>query len=293
MTESEFLATYNIRHFERPSITTDIVLFTLDKTVHDIKQICINGLQVLLIQRNAHPYKDKWALPGGFCRPTETVSQTAKRELQEETGVSEIALKPVGTYSDTERDPRGWIISNAFMGLTPKNRCILRADTDAWDAAWFTIQDFNSTITETRTAECAIQTITHRFMLSNNEKNEMLHSTIIETRKIYPTHTEISFCIKNSDLAFDHGQIICETFLTLKETLKHDIRLLFDLFPPTFTIGELQKAYEVILNTKIQNFRRSIQNYVKETDITAEKSGYRPAKLYIKNTDFFIQSAYT
>lgn len=65
MTEQEYLAQYNINNFDRPSVTTDMILFTLDRTQKDIKKIDVNGLQVLLIRRNNHPDFGKWALPGG------------------------------------------------------------------------------------------------------------------------------------------------------------------------------------------------------------------------------------
>ena len=57
----------------------------------------MNALQILLIKRASHPFMNKWALPGGFCKPTETVYETAKRELFEETGVK-ISEKKVTFY---------------------------------------------------------------------------------------------------------------------------------------------------------------------------------------------------
>lgn len=285
MTEQEFLQNYDITQYDRPSVTTDVVLFALDKTTNDIRHIAINGLQILLIKRASHPYKDKWALPGGFCKPNESIYQTAKRELKEETNVNNIALKLIGTYSDRFRDPRGWIISNAFMGMTPKESCQLRADTDAWDAAWFTIQNYQALVHEKVKEDVIIQNIRHMFQLASDTENIWVN--VLEIKHIYPTHTEIKFRPMDKSLAFDHAQIICETYLSVRNTLKHDIRMLFNLFPETFTIGELQKAYEVIQGQKVQNFRRSIQNYVQKTDIVSEKTGYRPAKLYARNIQTF------
>lgn len=294
-TEQEFLQNYDITKFDRPSLTTDIVLFALDKFQQSIKSIGINGLQVLLIKRNTFPFKDKWALPGGFCKPSETMIETAKRELYEETNVQDTALRLIGTYSSKDRDPRGWIISNAFMGIIDKETCNLRADTDAWEAGWFRIQDYQATTSETRTPTKITQTITHSFYLSNKEDfefKEWIRCSVIETRNIYDTYCEITFADNNSELAFDHAQIICETYLHLKHTLKHDIRMLFNFFQDTFTIGELQKAYEIISGTPVQNFRRTIQPYVTETTTMAAKAGYRPAKLYARNLSTFIEDAY-
>lgn len=299
LSEKEFLDNYDITQYDRPSLTTDIVLFTLDKTTQDIKKINVNGLQVLLIKRAAHPFMNKWALPGGFCKSSESTLETAKRELFEETNVDKIELKPVGVYSTKNRDPRGWIISNAFTGMTNKDSCNLRADTDAWEAAWFTITGFTSTVKESHEPDKVIQQIFHRFLLTNPESKATIPVKVIETREIYETYTETTFQQIPSqahesfdDIAFDHGQIICETYLHLQDTLKHDIRPLFNLFPAQFTIGELQKGYETIMQSPVQNFRRTINPYVTETSIMAEKTGHRPAKLFTRNHQNIMQQAY-
>ena len=78
LTEKEFLEQYNPGHYERPSVTVDMLLFGMSR---DLK--C---LKVLLIKRNNHPYIDCYALPGGFVNITESAYTAACRELEEETG---------------------------------------------------------------------------------------------------------------------------------------------------------------------------------------------------------------
>lgn len=281
MTEQEYLAQYNINNFDRPSVTTDMVLFTLDRTQKDIKKIDVNGLQVLLIRRNNHPDFGKWALPGGFCRPTESVLETAHRELQEETGI-DTTLHLINTYSDQNRDPRGWIISNAYYGFVHKDDCTLRADTDAWDAKWFTI---NHHTTKLLAQTPIYKKIKHYLTLSNEQ--DCCYLTVTEERFIQGYQTKRVFHQDVKTLAFDHDIILLETLLQVQSLATHDIRTIFPMLPETFTIGELQKAYECVLDEPVYNFRRLIRDLIIETPDTA-KAGYRPARLYKRNFSTFL-----
>ena len=77
LTEQEFLTAYRPKDYPRPSLTADIAVFS-----------CVaDTARVLLVRRGGHPYLGKWALPGGFAQPGETVTDTARRELAEETGI--------------------------------------------------------------------------------------------------------------------------------------------------------------------------------------------------------------
>lgn len=281
MTEQEYLAQYNINNFDRPSVTTDMVLFTLDRTQKDIKKIDVNGLQVLLIRRNNHPDVGKWALPGGFCRPTESVLETAHRELQEETGI-DTTLHLINTYSDQNRDPRGWIISNAYYGFVHKDDCTLRADTDAWDAKWFTLSHHTTKLL----AQTPIyKKIKHYLTLSNEQ--DCCYLTVTEERFIQGYQTKRVFQQDVKTLAFDHDIILLETLLQVQSLATQDIRTIFPMLPETFTIGELQKAYECVLDEPVYNFRRLIRDLIIETPDTA-KAGYRPARLYKRNFSTFL-----
>jgi len=68
--EAEFLRNYDMTQYDRPSYTADV--------------LAIRENQILLIQRGNHPYKDYWALVGGFVEMSEDIDAAAKRELMEE-----------------------------------------------------------------------------------------------------------------------------------------------------------------------------------------------------------------
>lgn len=286
MTEKEFLANYDITQYARPSLTSDIVLLSLlrDKPDADIKNIDVHALQILLIKRASHPFKNEWALPGGFCRPSETAYETAKRELFEETNIKQAYLKLDGVYSNQNRDPRGWIISNAWLGLIDRFQCDLRADTDAWEAEWFTIESIKSAITLVTTQ---VTEYNHQITLRSEITDVTLTAVITETITCVGTTYESTYKTLHSDLAFDHGEIILQTLLNFKDEIKEDIRPLFNLLPVEFTLGELQTSYELLLGEKSQNFRRKIAPYVTETNKFAEIRGYRPTKLFKRNNIMF------
>ncbi|HLU87215.1 MAG TPA: NUDIX hydrolase [Taishania sp.] len=111
-------------------VTVDIVLFRFE---HGVKQI-------LLIQRMKDPYKDCWALPGGFVDRGEDLEDAAKRELQEETNIVLLGLKQLKAYGKPDRDPRGHTVSIAFVGELMDDQIAIAQD-DAKSLAWFSVDE--------------------------------------------------------------------------------------------------------------------------------------------------------
>src|SRR4051812_5327538 len=95
--------------YPRPAVTVDCVVFGLDPTVDDLK--------ILLIQRRGEPFAGMWALPGGFVNMDETLEESARRELQEETGISRLFLEQLYTFGDPGRDPRERVVTVAYYAL--------------------------------------------------------------------------------------------------------------------------------------------------------------------------------
>ena len=137
--EMNFLKSYDASKYERPSVTADIVIFTLGDA---------GNLQVLLIKRGGFPYKGRWAIPGGFVNVgKESVDEAAARELKEETGVENVYLKQLYTFGEPGRDPRTTVISVAYTALVPKGELKVQAGDDAQEARLFNIRyDVNGII---------------------------------------------------------------------------------------------------------------------------------------------------
>jgi len=120
--------------YPRPALTVDCVVFGYDTREG-------SDLKVLLIRRGAEPFKGRWALPGGFVHLDETLEAAALRELEEETGISNLYLEQLYTYGAVDRDPRERVVSVAYYALIALEGRKLVASTDADHAAWFTLTD--------------------------------------------------------------------------------------------------------------------------------------------------------
>ncbi|MCL6219267.1 NUDIX domain-containing protein [Zunongwangia pacifica] len=96
--------------------------------------------KLVLVKRKNEPFKDKWALPGGFVEQEEDLADAAKRELQEETGLVVDRNEQIGTFGKPGRDPRGRTISIVYLSLIDREEALKAAD-DAAEAAWFDIDN--------------------------------------------------------------------------------------------------------------------------------------------------------
>ena len=112
----------------RPLLTVDVVALTSS-----------NPKKVLLIQRKHDPFAGCWALPGGFVEAGEQVTEAARRELREETGLTAGPLQLLGVYDTPGRDPRGWTVSVAYLDLRDREEAVSGAD-DAADARWLEVE---------------------------------------------------------------------------------------------------------------------------------------------------------
>lgn len=100
-----------------------------------------DGVSVLLIQRKYEPYKNSWAIPGGFVLEDESLEDAVKRELVEETGIAVNYLEQLYTFGEPKRDPRQRVIAIAYFGLVKTSQYQeLKASTDAENAKWFSIK---------------------------------------------------------------------------------------------------------------------------------------------------------
>ncbi len=204
--------------YPRPSLTVDCIIFGLDES---------SRLKVLLIQRAKDPFKDAWALPGGFVDENETLEYAALRELKEETGVSDVFIEQLFTFGTPGRDPRGRVVTVAYYSLINLAEHKIGADTDAQDVKWFPINSL-------------------------------------------------------PPLAFDHAEILETAITRLRGKVRYQ-PIGFELLAEKFTLTQLQKLYETILDKELnkRNFRTKIlkMNILKEEDILRGVA-HRPAQLY-------------
>jgi 8-oxo-dGTP diphosphatase len=213
------LMTFNYE-YERPGLTVDCVIFGLD--------LLEERLEVMLIERDLEPFAGMWAIPGGFVREGETLESAAMRELQEETGITDVFLEQLYTFGEPGRDPRGWVVSVAYYALVSPEKHPIHAATDARQARWFPVDSLPR-------------------------------------------------------LAFDHARILQTALLRIRGKLTY-APIGFELLPQKFTIKQLQKLYEIVLGTKLdnRNFRKKIfgMDVLRELDEMQKGVPHRAARLY-------------
>lgn len=115
----------------RPAVTVDAVVFGLDET----------ELKVLLIRRAKAPCKGLWAIPGGFIQMDESAEEAVQRKLCEETGIGDLFLEQLYTFSEVDRDPRERVISIAYFALVRPDHLQIRAHGESGDVSWFSLKE--------------------------------------------------------------------------------------------------------------------------------------------------------
>jgi len=280
-TEEEFLKEYDATKYERPSVTVDTLIFTVNNIkTNDIKKLEEKELKVLLIKRGNHPYIGQWALPGGFAELNESLDETANRELKEETGIDNVYMEQLYTYGDVKRDPRYRVISTVYMSLIPSQNLTIIAGDDAIDAKWFLVK--SETISKNKKETSKGYILEKLVEIKLQSESELLSGKLKYLKVVEGNRVERTMeIIETNGIAFDHIQIIQYGLDRLKNKIEYT-DIAFNLMNDLFTLTELQKVYEIILNKKLTkaNFRRKIKNMVLETEQETVGYGHRPAKLY-------------
>ncbi len=206
-------------------VTVDTVIFTIRK----------NTLEVLLVQRGQEPFKDHWAIPGGFIRLSENLDEAAKRVLYEKTHMKDVYLEQLYTFGDPFRYPNARVITVGYFALIRSDDVELAAE-------------------------------------------EGLNIQQINWHSVYDL----------PKLAFDHHDILSYAIKRLRARLVYT-PIAFQLLPKKFTLTELQRTYELILNTELdkRNFRKRMVSLgiLKELDEYTKESSKRPARLYSFNEE--------
>ena len=231
-TLEEFLDAYDPDKYRTPSCTTDAVIFSYRRQ-QDLEDM---NLKVLLVKRSNHPSIGYWALPGGFINMRENLEDTAKRELEEETGVTGVRMEQIASYGDYGRDPRTRVITTAYMALVQEEEVTVQAGDDAADAAWCHIRVEKLTdeeeqktadmtkqklteVTEQKAAETENEKSTYRLHLVNDSKG-LDTTAIVEYRFSGNLIREESYTVKEQGMvAVDHAAILVQAYSLLKSRI--------------------------------------------------------------------------
>lgn len=262
--EEEFLKNYDNSIYDKPSVTSDIVLFSVSNGSKDsYRKLNKKYFSVLLVKRHNYPFKDKWCLPGGFISNSETSEEAARRILAKETNLHDIFLEQLYTFDDINRDPRCRVMSVSYMGLVDKNKL---NDSLFEDASWFNIM-------------CLEDDKSYHVTLDNG--NEEIKFVVGKTLKDKTTDRYKFDVVENDSIAFDHPRIIISGMERLKNKISYT-DIVFNMMGEYFTLGDLQQVYEVILGKKLLDpaFRRIIAGKVEKTNLIKTGEGHRPSVLF-------------
>ncbi|MCR5567525.1 MAG: NUDIX domain-containing protein [Clostridiales bacterium] len=220
---------------------------TVDMLILTVKD---GKLNLLLSRRKNAPYAGRWALPGRFVGVNESAETAVRKLLNEMLPVRDAFLEQLYTFSDVNRDPRGRVISTAYLVIIPG-------------------QNLDALPEETKElfGQFAVTEESEGLRLTGGDGTVLI----------------------GSDLAFDHGRIIETGVLRLQGKIDYtDVGFRFLNNLKAFSLGELETVFEAVLGKKLDssNFRRSILKRYEETgrmiltDREDKQKRGRPASLY-------------
>lgn len=237
MSEAEFLADYDPDAYPRPALAVDLVLMGLRD----------GRPAVLLLQRTAHPHAGRWALPGGFVGPDETLEDAAGRILHDKAGIARAHLEQLFTFGHPGRDPRMRVVSVAYLALLPEPA----------------------------------------FSVASKATPKLMEVPLDVpwAGEAGGPVVALSPSSEPLPLAFDHAGILALAVLRLRGKLDYsDVG--FALLPERFTLRQLQDVHEAILGMPLNKpaFRRRMidRGWLQPTGEREGGTSYRPAELYCR-----------
>ena len=205
----EFLEGYDPRKYETPSCTTDAVIFSYNNEADLNRNAPV--LKLLMVKRSNHPSIGYWALPGGFANMREDLDMTAKRELEEETGVAGLHMEQLATYGNMDRDPRTRVITTAYMALVQEKEVKVQAGDDAADATWCEV----NVVKEKEEANEHI----FRLHIVQQEKGLDTEAIVRHTYSKGMIREENYEVLNGGMIAVDHAAIIVQAYETIRNRM--------------------------------------------------------------------------
>ena len=214
-TLEEFLKEYDPYQYKNPCATTDMVLFSYAGEKPDT-----DALKVLLVCRKNHPSIGYWALPGGFVELYENLEDTARRELQEETGVSGLPVEQFACYGDYQRDPRARVITTAYFSLVNEKEVRVKAGDDAADAAWFTVKLKKGESKDITTDAAVIRREDFSLELENEDRGLKIRAVICKEER-QGLVRERKYKVKEGGMvAVDHAAILTQALEVIQQRIR-------------------------------------------------------------------------
>ena len=214
-TLEEFLKEYDPYQYKNPCATTDMVLFSYAGEKPDT-----DALKVLLVCRKNHPSIGYWALPGGFVELYENLEDTARRELEEETGVKRLPVEQFACYGDYQRDPRARVITTAYFSLVNEKEVRVKAGDDAADAAWFTVKLKKGDSRDVTTDAAVIKKEEISLELENEDRGLKIGAVICKEER-QGLVRERKYKVKEGGMvAVDHAAIITQALEVIQQRIR-------------------------------------------------------------------------
>ena len=214
-TLEEFLKEYDPYQYKNPCATTDMVLFSYAGEKPDT-----DALKVLLVCRKNHQSIGYWALPGGFVELYENLEDTARRELEEETGVKGLPVEQFACYGDYQRDPRARVITTAYFSLVNEKEVRVKAGDDAADAAWFTVKLKKGESKDITTDAAVIRREDFSLELENEDRGLKIRAVICKEER-QGLVRERKYKVKEGGMvAVDHAAIITQALEVIQQRIR-------------------------------------------------------------------------
>jgi 8-oxo-dGTP diphosphatase len=233
--DARFLAGYDASPYDRPSLTVDVALVSASQ----------GALHALLVRRAEPPQRGRWALPGGFVRPDESLDLAAARVLAAKAGLRDVFVEQLYTFGEPGRDPRTRVVTVAYYALVDFER-FAEAAAGGGDV-----------------------TVGRIAVPWEGETGGAVEVAGPDDAPL--------------PLAFDHAEILGMAVRRLRGKLDY-APVGFQLLPATFTLLDLQRVHETVLGRPLNkdSFRRRMlaSGQLEATGTSQTDVDHRPAELY-------------
>jgi ADP-ribose pyrophosphatase YjhB (NUDIX family) len=270
-----FLELYSDSEYQKPSVTVDSVIFRLfDEPSNNYRKLPEKKLQVFLTNRTNPPFKNKFSIIGTFIDLGFEVAESAKLCVQKKVGLTQAYNEQLFTFGEKMRDPRNRVISVSYLFLTNQKQNLSNGE-------WFDVE-----LKKVKTTAEHKHTVTNFELILTNQNHTLINTLELDVDNI-STISPKKITLTNTPLAFDHAKMIFYAIFRLRNKLEYT-DIIFNMLEEKFTLTELKKSYETILDEKLldANFRRKTTKLVTPLNEFTSGKGHRTSQLFVKNKNW-------